>query len=90
MTKRRATFGKLQRERDKQAKAVAKRERRAARVADEDEETPDSPAASAEEPMQAELLGALAALQEAYDDGRLGLVEYEARRDDLRARIKVE
>ena len=85
MSKQRATFGKRERERDKQAKAAAKRERRASRGENE---------ASAPEPStrhdQEAVLADLARLHEAYEDGGVGLEDFESRRDELRARLQVD
>lgn len=83
MAKKRTTFGKLQRERDKQQKQMAKRDRRINRD--------DTVEAADEEPVveydEAQTLAALAALHEAYDDGRMSLEDFEARRDELRERL---
>lgn len=87
MAKQRATFGKLQRQRDKQAKAAAKRERRVERGGDEAQTDP-SPRASDEE--QEAVLSSLAALHAAYEDGGLSVEDFEARRDELRARLRVD
>ncbi|HET7653193.1 MAG TPA: hypothetical protein VFK42_09155 [Acidimicrobiales bacterium] len=85
MAKKRTTFGKLQRERDKQQKQMAKRDRRINRddVPGEDE-TEEAPAVQYDE---AQTLAALAALHEAYDDGRISLDDFEAQRDELRQRL---
>ncbi len=87
MAKQRSTFGKLERARAKQARAKAKHERRVARGVSE----------PAEEPVRAprvedesELLSKLAELQVAFDDGRMSLEDFEARRDDLRNRLTVD
>lgn len=86
MGKRQTTFGKLQRERDKKAKAAAKREKREAR-AEESAAAPES-----EEPVgqhdEAATLAALAALHEAFDDGRMSMDEFEERRDMLTTRLQ--
>jgi len=62
VSRRRTTFGKLQRDRDKQAKAQAKLERRAQ----------------------------LAELHAAFDDGKMGLEDFEARRDELTSQLRVD
>jgi hypothetical protein len=84
MAKKRTTFGKLQRERDKQQKQMAKRDRRTTRD-DDDAEVEEAPAVQYDE---AQTLAALAALHEAFDDGRIGLEDFEAQRDELRARLQ--
>ena len=85
MAKHRATFGKLQRERDKKAKAAAKRERRITRG---DEDGPS------EEPVvhehdEARILAALESLHRSYDEGTIGIDEFETRREELTSRIRV-
>ncbi len=87
MSRRRTTFGKLQRDRDKQAKAQAKLERKAQRAEQADEQEPD---ASAPEVDQAEVLAQLAELHAAFDDGKMGLEDFEARRDELTSQLKVD
>ena len=87
MSKQRDTFSKRQRDQDKQAKAAAKRERRASRP-DQDEDVPDSPAGGSYD--QEGVLNALAGLHQAYDDGEVGLEDFEIRRDELRSRLRVD
>jgi hypothetical protein len=87
VSRRRTTFGKLQRDRDKQAKAQAKLERKAQRAEQADEQQPD---ASAPEVNQAEVLAQLAELHAAFDDGKMGLEDFEARRDELTSQLKVD
>ena len=85
MSKQRATFAKLQRDQEKQARAAAKRERRAART---------GAGSGAPEPAgpqdQESILAALASLHQSYDDGVVGLEEFEARRDELRSKLRVD
>jgi hypothetical protein len=85
MAKKRTTFGKLQRERDKQQKQMAKRDRRIAGPDDGAPEADETPAVQYDE---AQTLAALAALHEAYDDGRIGLDDFEIQRDELRQRLQ--
>jgi hypothetical protein len=56
VSRRRTTFGKLQRDRDKQAKAQAQ----------------------------------LAELHAAFDDGKMGLEDFETRRDELTSQLRVD
>jgi hypothetical protein len=84
MATRRTTFGKTQREREKRAKAAAKRERRIASEAQE-----PRPQAAMETVDEERLLTELAALHERYADGQLSLDEFERRRDELRDRLSV-
>ncbi|HEX7168457.1 MAG TPA: hypothetical protein VF230_15865 [Acidimicrobiales bacterium] len=83
MAKQRSTYSKFQRERDKQAKAAAKREKRALKGTEEEEGT------EVTEPVadQGAVLDALAALHEEYEAGGLSTEDFEQRRDDLRAKI---
>ena len=86
MGARRTTFGKAQRERDKRAKAAAKRERRTSQGNDREQE----PAAPEVEPEdQQSVLSELAGLHQRHADGELDLEEFEARRDELRARLHI-
>jgi hypothetical protein len=86
VSRRRTTFGKLQRDRDKQAKAQAKLERKAQRAEQADEQAD----ASAPEVDQAEVLAQLAELHAAFDDGKMGLEDFEARRDELTSQLRVD
>ena len=88
MSRRRTTFGKLQRDRDKQAKARAKQERRAER-AEQGDET-DGAEASAPEADQATVLAQLADLHAAFDDGKIGFDDFEARREELTSQLRVD
>lgn len=88
MSRRRTTFGKLQRDRDKQAKAKAKAERRAARAEESRHAgTTDEPGPPKD---QATVLAELAELHAAYDDGKLDLEAFEARRDELTNMLRIE
>ena len=80
MATRRTTFSKTQRERDKRAKAAAKRERRAASGTDED-------APPAVEVDHEAVAAELASLHQRYDDGRIQLDDFVARRDELLSRL---
>jgi hypothetical protein len=87
VSRRRTTFGKLQRDRDKQARAQAKQERRAERSSapgEEDEE------ATTPEVDQATVLSQLAALHAAFDDGQMELDDFETRRDELTSLLRID
>jgi hypothetical protein len=86
VARRRTTFGKLQRDRDKQAKAKAKIERRAARA----ERSPDVEESQGGEVDQAAVLAELAALHASYDDGEISLEDFEERRDKLRNSLRID
>jgi hypothetical protein len=88
VSRRRTTFGKLQRDRDKQAKAKAKIERRAARSEDSEQDEEAAPAAP--EVDQATVLAQLAELHAAFDDGKLDLEAFEARRDELTSLLRID
>jgi nucleoid-associated protein YgaU len=87
VSRRRTTFGKLQRDRDKQAKAQAKLERKAQRAEQSDEQEAETPAPEAD---QAQVLAQLAELHAAFDDGKMGLEDFEARRDELTSQLRVD
>jgi hypothetical protein len=87
VSRRRTTFGKLQRDRDKQAKAQAKLERKAQRAEQSDEQEDET---SAPEADQARILAQLADLHAAYDDGKMALEDFEARREELTSQLRVD
>ena len=82
MARQRTTFGKLQREREKQAKQQAKQERRAALARQADDAGPAP--APLEEAEQERLIAAFAKLHDDMEAGRLSLDEFEMKRDQLR------
>ncbi|HET6772672.1 MAG TPA: hypothetical protein VFH36_05130 [Acidimicrobiales bacterium] len=88
MSRRRTTFGKLQRDRDKQAKQRAKQERRAERAEQPDE--PDEAAAAAPQVDQATVLAQLADLHAAFDDGKIDFDAFEARREELTSQLRID
>jgi hypothetical protein len=81
---RRTTFGKLQRDRDKKARANAKRERRMARP---DEEEPVATERPADPAGQAETIESLRVLHERFEDGAVGFEEFEEQKAALLARL---
>ena len=80
MSRRRTTFGKLERDRAKQAKNRAKQEKRAER-AEQAESAPDAPETSAAD--QAAILAALAKVHADFDAGLITMDDFETRRDEL-------
>jgi Gas vesicle protein G len=88
VSRRRTTFGKLQRDRDKQAKARAKIERRQERS--EQGDGTDEPATPAPAVDQAAVLAQLADLHAAFDDGKISFDEFESRRDELTSKLRVD
>jgi hypothetical protein len=89
VSRRRTTFGKLQRDRDKQAKARAKLERRAERSEQGDGASDDGPARETEVD-QATVLAELADLHAAFDDGKIGFDDFEVRRAELTSKLRVD
>jgi len=86
MARPRSTFGKLQRDRDKQAKAKAKQDRRSMKPEEiEGEEAPPAPVAD-----QGMVMAALAKLQTDLDEGRVGLDEFEDKREELRQQMVID
>jgi hypothetical protein len=91
VSRRRSTFGKLQRDRDKQAKAKAKLERRAERSEQGDDDAADDDGgAHGAEVDQAAVLAQLADLHAAFDDGRIGFDDFEIRRAELTSKLRVD
>ena len=91
MSRRRSTFGKLQRDRDKQAKAKAKLERRAERSEQgDDDDAADEGQARGAEVDQATVLAQLADLHAAFDDGKIGFDDFEIRRAELTSKLRVD
>ena len=89
MSTRRTSFGKVARERDKKAKAAAKREQRQSRATDApaDEEIPER---TGPERSTEELLHAVEELHGRYDAGLLSYDEYEEQKADLLSQIKLD
>jgi hypothetical protein len=91
----RTSFGKMQRERAKQAKAAAKRQRREDRTAeaapDEDALAEDTETGDPEVPLSAdELLRLVAATHSRFEAGLMGFEEYEEKKAELLARLPVD
>lgn len=87
MARRRTTFGKLQRDLEKQAKAKAKIERRQARAAEQSESDAEDPGAGDD---QEKILADLAALHQAFDDGKISLEDFEAKKEELTSRLRID
>ena len=88
MSRQRATFGKLQRERDKQAKAKAKRERRQATAEEADEAGQDQPQAS-EQSAQA-VIDLVAGLHQRFENHEISFETYEEQKAELLSRLRVD
>lgn len=78
----RSTFSKTQRERDKRAKAAAKRERRLSTRTEE-------PVAHATVPDEHRVIEELDLLHKRYESGGLSLDDFLARREELLARLVI-
>ena len=87
----RTSFAKLQRDRDKKAKAAAKRERRNDRMNDEPEEgeVVATEVAAGEEVSADQLLKMVEELHADFDAERISFEEFEERKTELFARISV-
>jgi hypothetical protein len=88
MARARSTFGKLQRDQAKRAKARAKQEDRLARR--EERAVTSEPEASPPAEDQEALLEQFARLHEDLADGRISLDDFETRQEDLRSRLRVD
>jgi len=89
MARPRSTFGKLQRDQAKRAKAKAKQEDRLARREDKaDPDQDQTPAGPAED--QTALLEQFARLHEDLADGRISIEDFEVRQEELRGRLQVD
>ena len=86
MPRGRTTFGKLQRERDKKAKALEKAEKKAARVEEQADAEPEVQPAT----DQGAILEALAELHQRFEDGAVSIDDFEERRDALTSRLSVD
>lgn len=82
MATRRPTFTKTQRERDKRAKAAAKRERRLSAQ-------PEEPVENTIVADEHRVIEELALLHERYESGAVPLDEFLARRQELLARLVI-
>ncbi len=79
-------FQKRQREKQRQERAAAKREKRATRPDGTEEE---EPTASVPVPPESGVLEKLAALHEEYDKGDMDFDEFEDRKTDLISQLSV-
>lgn len=90
MSRQRATFGKLQRERDKQAKAKAKRERRLTSGADAGGEDHPNSAAKGPEDSPDAVMEKVAELHRRFEGAELDLDDYEEQKAALLSRLVIE
>lgn len=89
MAGQRSSFGKLQRDRDKQAKAAAKRARRQEGPAETTEEEAVPPRSGAEAPTEV-LLERIAEVHRQFDAGTISYEQFEEAKADLLGRLSVE
>jgi hypothetical protein len=93
---RRTTFGKMQRERAKQAKAAAKRERRQERVTDAGTADAEMPAMDTTSDdglgtlSPAELLKLVEVTHQKFAAGTIGYDEFEETKAELLARLPID
>jgi hypothetical protein len=83
MATRRTTSNKRERERSKQAKAAAKRERRLDKSPDEDGE--DAVEFDENSATTDELIERIAAMHEKYDDGQMSFEDFDEEKTELMA-----
>ena len=86
MSRQRTTFGKLQREREKQEKAMVKRERRRAAAEQAEAQPPRQPA---EESTPA-LIDLIADLHGRFEAGQVSFEAYEEQKAELLRRLAIE
>jgi hypothetical protein len=85
VAQQRSTFAKLQRERDKKEKAVAKADRRAQQAAS----VAEPPTVKLDPDNEANILARLAELHAAFESGSVSIDEFEDRRDQLRTKLQI-
>lgn len=89
MGAQRSTFGKLERDRAKKAKAAAKRERRLERKADSAEPTPP-PADEGGTLSAADLLAQIEVTHQRFEAGEMSHEEFEEKKADLFSRLPID
>jgi hypothetical protein len=91
MATQRTSFNKLQRDRDKQEKAAAKRDRRQSRATATDEEQPDGATApTGNERSAQELLDEVEKIHRQFDAGDIDFETYEDRKTLLLSQLPVD
>ena len=91
MGTQRSSFGKLQRDRDKKAKAAAKRERRLDRSRSVDDLAPEQTTATEHDAEpSARVLELIAKVHEEYDARQIGQDEFEERKAALLAALRID
>ncbi len=90
MGTQRSTFSKLQRDRDKKAKAAAKRQRRLDRGGPSDEPADDATATRHDAEPSARLLELIEQVHHQYEARQIGQEEFEERKAALLAQIRID
>jgi hypothetical protein len=91
MATQRTSFNKLQRDRDKQEKAAAKRDRRQSRATATDQEEPlDAVAPTGNEPSAQELLDEVEKVHRQFDAGDIDFETYENTKTLLLSQLPVD
>jgi hypothetical protein len=90
MATQRTSFNKLQRDRDKQEKAAAKRDRRQNRAAATDDEQADVVVPTGNEPTAQELLDEVEKVHRQFDAGIIDFETYENTKTSLLSRLPVD
>jgi ubiquitin len=88
MATRRSSFEKRERDKNKKARAAAKREKRLDKGGEAPDETDEAKPSTPPTDQQA-VFDALAALHAAYDDGRVNFDDFEEQRAELLGRLEV-
>ncbi len=87
----RSSFGKLERDRAKRAKAAVKRERRQSRSVEEPAEAPPASAVSVRQELSpGELLRMVEALHKEFEAKLISFEDYEERKADILSRLPVD
>ena len=86
----RASFGKLQRDRDKKAKAAAKREKRQDRSAGLTEDAPEVVISQEGEVSAADLLVLVERLHQGFESGTIDYEDFEQQKAELFARLPID
>ena len=86
----RSSFAKLQRDRDKRAKAAAKRERRQGKSNEEEVPEDAQDAAPVDDTPTEDLLAQIAELHERFEDKQIDFETFEEQKASLMARLSVD
>jgi hypothetical protein len=89
MSAQRTSFGKLERDRAKKARAAAKRERRQGRSSEPSSSAP-APVEPGTEDATSEVLARLATVHEQYEAGTISYEELEEQKAELLGRLEIQ